>query len=266
MTNYRPISLINSFAKVFEKCLNKRLWHFLEKHKIISQNQFGFKKNTSTEHCIENFTSQILSSFDVNKKTLVTFLDLKRAFDTVSHPKLLSKLEDIGFRGIVLDLWKNYLSDRQQQVRISDVYSSAITLKCGIPQGTILGPVLFLVFINDMLNYDQCRILSYADDTVLIFESNSWLSVHGQAQRAIKDIKAWLDENKLCLNITKTKFMCFSPTRATAAQNLPPLKIYNTPEHIEQTRMIKYLGLYVDENMKWTAHVENLAEVKKINS
>nr|CAH7730708.1 unnamed protein product [Callosobruchus chinensis] len=265
MTNYRPISLLNNFAKIFEKCLNKRIWHFLDKHKIISQNQFGFRKNISTEHCIENFTSQILSSFDLNKKTLVTFLDLKKAFDTVSHPKLLSKLEDIGFRGNVLNLCNSYLSGRQQQVRISDIYSTAITLKCGIPQGTILGPILFLIFINDMLNYDQCKILSYADDTVLICESDSWLAVHGQAQKAINDIKAWLHENKLCLNISKTKFMCFSPTRASAAQNVQPLKINNITEEIEQTHIIKYLGLFVDENLKWTAHIENLAKrLKKL--
>lgn len=265
MTNFRPISLINSFGKIFEKCLNNRLWSFLNKNNIISKNQFGFQKNIGTEKPLQILISQVLQSFNKNKKTIAIFLDLQKAFDTVSHSKLLEKLNKIGIRGNVLKLFTNYLQDRSQQVRIGFDMSDIKILKTGVPQGTVLGPTLFLIFINSLLYYRRCNILAYADDTVLGCEGESWGEVWANAQLALNEVKTWLDVNHLRLNTSKTKFVAFSPTMTGFDQTMLPLKIVSVNEEVKQTKSIKYLGIFIDQHLKFTVHIDYVVKrLKKL--
>lgn len=255
-TNYRPISVINNFAKIFEKALKTRLEKFLNENKIISKNQYGFRNNFSTNDAIYKLTSIINSSLHNNKKCIAVFLDLAKAFDTVSHSKLLQKLENIGIRGTALDVLATYLTDRKQYVKVENKISDSEFIQTGIPQGTVLAPILFLIFINNFCNISNisAKLVSYADDTALIFEGSDWDEVKNKVSSEMKIIKHWLDQNLLSLNITKTKFINFSIQRSPN-HNISEINIQNTDYIIHNTRKIKYLGVILDENLKWQEHI-----------
>lgn len=260
MTNYRPISLINNVAKIFEKCLNYRLRSFLEKNKILSKNQYGFQKNLSTEDPLQLLTDTIITNFERSEKVIAIFLDLQKAFDTVSHSQLLDKLNKVGIRGNVHNLLKQYLSNRPQQVKIDNAFSTRKTIKTGVPQGTVLGPTLFLLFINDLLDKNfGCEIISYADDTALICSGETWTLARQKAAAAISKVKTWLDINSLKLNIAKTNFMTFSPTKTGMPQTMEPMLIdEETKSYIHNTTTIKYLGVIFDNHLKWEKHIKHL--------
>lgn len=263
MSNYRPISLISNISKIVEKCLKKRILEHLNKFKIISPLQFGFKTGVSTVDAIHCVTQSIHNSLNQNKKPLAIFLDLAKAFDTVSHKRLLEKLENYGLRGICGDIISDYLTCRTQRVKINSEYSDERTITYGIPQGTVLGPLLFQIYINDMLNLRTSgQIIAYADDTVLIFSDDTWDGVKTKAEMGLNKIKHWLDANLLTLNNSKTKFLTFSLT-AAGQSNIKKIKFHNCinpidcftcSDTIEGTASIKYLGLHIDQFMKWDTH------------
>jgi len=267
-TNYRPISVISNFCKLFEKCIKQRIVNFLEKHRLLYFNQFGFRNKKSTEDAVFTFVKHIHEHFQKSKKSLAIFLDLKKAFDTVSHEILFRKLEEIGIRGGPLNLFKNYLTNRKQITKIKDSYSNYGVIKTGVPQGTVLGPILFLIYINNIGNVIQnCSVVTYADDTVLLFDGDTWEEVHKRAEEGIGLMHKWLSTNLLSLNTSKTHFMTFS---ATAADQ-PATKILTIHSNnckklvpscncvcIKNTEKIKYLGVIIDKHLKWNNHVSYL--------
>ena len=256
--NYRPISLITTFAKIFEKCLKERLFDFLLKNKILHVNQFGFQRDISTNHAIFKVVDCIKSDLDKNRKCIGVFLDLARAFDTVPHKKLLKVLEQSGIRGTVLEVFRGYLEDRTQQVRIKNILSNHQKIHLGIPQGTVLGPLLFILYINSLLkNEIQGLIISYADDTVLIFSDVTWQCVKTKAEIGIGLVKDWLDYNELSLNVDKTKYIAFSLTDINRP-NFNSIQLPRTGLEIKEVNNIKYLGVIVDKNLKWSCHVNSL--------
>lgn len=257
--NYRPISLINNLAKIFEKCIKSRLSEFLEKGNLLSDNQYGFRQGRNTEQAIQKLTLNVIKNFNDNKKSIAIFLDLQKAFDTVSHLKLIEKLENIGIRGQQLNLFKNYLTNRQQSVKIDGEVSSAKIIETGVPQGTVLGPILFLIYLNEMfyLN-DDYEIISFADDTVLLCSGDNWEKAYEEADKIITSIKQWLDENLLSLNLKKTKYITFAPSRADLPTNAKAITITNCTEKITKVDNIKYLGVIVDQHMNWQEHVNCL--------
>lgn len=149
-TNYRPISLINNFAKIFEKCLKCKIVNLLEKHNILYEKQYGFINGRRTEDAMYDLINNINNNLQENKKSLAVFLDLSKAFDSVSHEILFERLKKIGIRNGPLDLFKNYLSNREQFVKIHETISDPQSIKTGVPQGTVLGSLLFLIYVNDM--------------------------------------------------------------------------------------------------------------------
>jgi len=272
-TNFRPISLINNFAKIFEKCLKKRLVGFLEQHNLIYSQQYGFRQGKSTEDAVFQLVSDLQSNFKLKKKSLGVFLDLKKAFDTVSHKELLNRLEELGVRDGPLQLFGNYLKGRKQKVRVNECYSNCQSIETGVPQGTVLGPILFLVYINNIGKLlDDCSVISYADDTVLLFSENTWENTYRRAEMGLSKIHNWLNDSLLSLNHEKTFFITFS---ATAADQ--PIKDSMTIHTvtcqnyqlcnchiIKRVNKLKYLGVMVDCNLRWDEHITYLAKKVRV--
>lgn len=273
VTNYRPISVLTTLSKIFEKLLNKRLENFLHKHNILAPNQFGFRKGVSTEDAVLELTTSIVKKLDSRLKTIGIFLDLSKAFDTVSVPLLLDEMERIGIRGTVLNIFKSYLTDRVQCVKIGSLSSNDTSLQnFGVPQGSVLGPTMFLIYINNLckLNIPFCNIFTYADDTALLIQGKNWDECYVNAERALGNVMKWLSNNLLTLNLEKTKYITFS----LSSTSQPDLSVeYSLKAHIcplvnrtsclcfslERTPFIKYLGVYLDCTLSWHKHIDILS-------
>lgn len=275
ITNYRPISLLPTMAKILEKLINIRLVNYMERNNILSNNQFGFRRNKSTVDAVEHLVTNVASNLDHKNKCVGVFLDLAKAFDTVSIPLLICKLEAIGIRGVPLDLFKNYLNNRTQAVKIGNNLSAKRNVGFGVPQGSVLGPTLFLIYVNNLCNIELpgSKVITFADDTVILFQQKTWSDVKSSAEIGLKKIIEWLDCNLLTLNLNKTKFITFSiknnlqPTDFSLkahSSNCSAASICGCPV-LSPSKSIKYLGVEIDENLNWKQHIHNLkSRIRKL--
>lgn len=269
--NYRPISLLPTLAKILEKVINTRLLNYLESHSLLSPNQFGFRHSKSTTDAIETLVSHVVQKLDNKKKCLGIFLDLAKAFDTVSIPILIHKLECLGVRGVPLQLLTDYLSKRSQVTRVGGVLSGGLGISYGVPQGSVLGPTLFLVYINELCNktLPNAKIITFADDTVVLFHGSTWDEVKMLAETGFSQILQWLNSNILTLNYSKTKYVTF-----TIRNNTQPINDLSIRAHtcndtlsptcdclvLSSTKSVKYLGVIVDRNLRWNEHIDMLSK------
>lgn len=257
--NYRPISILSVFSKIFETVIKKRLLKFFLKFNIISKNQFGFLEGKSTQDAVHALTSSIYDALDSGHRSLCIFVDLAKAFDTVNHKILLDKLERYGIRGNSLSILKSYLKNRSQYVNLGDINSKPGRIEHGVPQGTVLGPLLFVIYINDLLTINtKAEIFSYADDTAIFYKSNSWSNLKRLAEEDFQTINTWFIKNKLTLNYDKTKYISFSIYK----NNEPDwdrLQITNN-NVIPECDFIKYLGVTIDKHLKWNIHINNVTK------
>jgi hypothetical protein len=251
--NYRPISLISPFSKILEKCILTQLDTFFNKHSIITDKQFGFRKNVSTEMALSSIYENFINNFENDLITCAVFLDISKAFDSVDHTILLEKLEKYGVRGLPHKLLRSYLSDRCQYTVIDGQKSSLLPIRCGVPQGSVLGPFLFTVFINDLPNTTNMDATLFADDACFSIGHSQPDVMERVVNRELVGISEWFVENKLSLNTEKTNFMLIhrktQPADVTLLLNGTQLK---------KNDQIRYLGVTIDEKLTWKAHIRNL--------
>lgn len=256
-SNYRPISILPVFSKGIEKSFLNRLSSFSDRYNIISPAQYGFRKNKSTELALLDQKEFILDNFEKNNVILGIFLDFTKAFDYVNHDILLHKLHRYGFRGKAHSLISSYLCHRSQLVEIGEYVSTTKPVKSGVPQGSILGPFLFILYINEIVNIDEtAKYIIYADDTSLFFSGCSGSDLANRANKTLACISSWASNNNLKLNASKTKAVLFHPRRKISA--VAPIVINQTP--VEFVKCFKTLGVYFEETMSWNKHTDYLIQ------
>jgi hypothetical protein len=253
-SNYRPISLLNIFSKILEKCVYKQVYSFFAM-KILTKTQFGFREGSETLHCVLNFLRNM--DTDSPKHRAAVFVDLKKAFDTVSHKILLRKLELYGFDPISLQWFRNYLNERKQRVFVHGSTSKSLLIDCGVPQGSILGPLLFLIFINDLPDNTKFLTSLFADDTTFQSSADSIDELETKIQFSLDEAADWFDSNQLTLHPNKTRYILFHSKGKSLNISLKGVKltqVSNTSEELS----FKFLGVHIDESLSWSSHVTHV--------
>ena len=224
ITEYRPISIQTALSKVFERIVLNQLITFIEHNNIYKDTITGFRKGFSTANALTKFRDDILKCMNSNEVTLAVLIDFSKAFDTISHESFIKKLNNLGFGKDFITWVLSYLSDRKQYIQVDDKKSSICRTYFGVPQGSILGPVLFNLYVNDL--QDQItgcsKVLQYADDTTL-YVSSKPKSIDEKCvglNQSLADVKKWSEENNLSVNALKTKFITFSTSQLSKRHDL----------------------------------------------
>ena len=269
LENYRPVSMLPIFGKLFEKIIYSRLYSFLMTKNIICGQQFGFRKHHSTSHAINYSVNLILDGIQSQKHVLGIFIDLSKAFDTINHGILLEKLCRYGIRGNCLELLKDYLTSRNQLVKFNGEKSNLGTIEFGVPQGSVLGPLLFLIYINDIINCSKTsRFVLFADDTNIFISANNESEAYEIANKTLEDLQRYMLSNQLHINLSKCTYMHFRPDlnneeRQVSARTLPHTyhlkhKLFIRGVKIKKVDKVRFLGVIIDDKLKWDAHISHL--------
>ena len=255
-TNYRPISLLSNINKIIEKLMHERLYSFLEKHQCIYELQFGFRSKHSTGHALTDLTEAIRKALDEGSFAVGVFIDLQKAFDTVDHEILLSKLNHYGVRGTANEWFRSYLTNRRQFANVNGIDSSLRIMKHGLPQGSVLGPLLFLIYINDLYSsVKHSTARHFADDTCLLAIHKSLKRIKKMLNQDLKSLNLWLKANKISLNASKTEILIFRHRNKPLNYDL---KIKLDGKRLYPSKYVKYLGILIDSQLSWSYHVKSL--------
>ena len=253
--NYRPIALLSTLSKILEKLIKNRLNSFFHKNKIFYPNQYGFKEKHSVMHSLIDILTNAYDSINKKQYIALIFMDFRKAFDTVCHKILLDKLYHYGIRGPAHSLIKSYLFKRQQFVSVNNASSSYKTINIGVPQGSILGPLLFLIYINDLPNALLTKPRLFADDTCLFLENSTLTSLEYNCALEVSSLLDWCNANKIQINPQKSFILPISPKL-----NVPSLYI-NLPcknSKIKSIKECKYLGVIIDDKLNFKSHIRQL--------
>ncbi len=257
MVNYRPISLLPVISKVLEKIVYKRMYSFLMKKELLFESQYGFRNKHSTIDAILEFIGHIVKGFERNDYTLAIFIDLSKAFDTIRHDTLLAKLNNFGIRGSALKWFESYFSNRKMYVKYQNSKSEIRNIEYGTPQGSVLGPLVFLLLTTDLSScLKRCKSILYADDTTLYATHKNIKWLKDAIKQDIDILIDWFRANTLSLNLGKTSFMLFKPKKKKNDDINITLSVGGT--ELKQENVVKFLGMYLDEYLSWDMHVKNV--------
>ena len=262
VNNYRPISLLPVISKIIEKVIYNQTYNYFDQNKILYAHQYGFRKQHSTELAVLELVDRTIYTLDKDETPINIFLDLSKAFDTLNHTILLTKLHHYGIRDGSLNLFKSYLQNRKQYVVINNAKSETVDITTGVPQGSILGPLLFIIYINDLPNASNIfHSIMYADDTNLsaslqsIKSTNPNETVDTLINKELSKISEWLGLNKLSLNVKKSKYIVHKMTN----KKVDNLQLNVNGIAIEKVYDFNFLGLTLNENINWKNHIEKIA-------
>ena len=254
-SNYRPISILPILSKVLEKAMFKRVTNFISTNSIISNSQFGFTRGKSTQDAIINLTEFLYETLNRRDIAICTFLDFRKAFDVVNHSILLRKLYKYGIRGRVLELFSSYLQNRSQVVRINNTFSTPRTNNIGVPQGSLLGPLLFLLYINDLPEIsDLAHVTLFADDTTLAFRSNCFSNLFQICNEEIAKFSTWSHSNRLSINQDKSNYMLITTRHQPESRSSVQLD----GSSMQIINECKFLGVVIDSELKFNHHIEHI--------
>ena len=263
LENYRPVSTLAVFGKIFEKIIYSRLYSFFQSQNTLYENQYGFRKNHSTSHALNFSVNYVESCLKKKQHVLGIFIDLSKAFDTIPHQELLKKLENYGIRGNANNLIASYLSNRFQYVSVLDEDSEKLPVIYGVPQGSCLGPLLFIIYINDISRTtDLGKFVLFADDTNIFVADNCKKRVYEKANKILHLVQLYMKCNLLHINIKKCCYIHFKPSRTKVnpdyreEEEVNILTLNNTV--IKRVSEAKFLGVIIDEDLKWNAHIRAL--------
>ena len=260
ISNYRPISMLSVFSKIFEKLIHKALTDHLESHNILNDSQYGFRKKRSTLHALINAMENVCQSVDSKQHTLGIFVDFSKAFDVLNHSILLRKLSHYGIRGKILELLTSYLTERQQYVSYGGIESTILTTSTGVPQGSVLGPLLFIIFINDIVNISKmASFVLFADDLNLFVAHTCRATVYSLANSILKELYKYCISNKLIINFSKC---CFIEFGFKACKDSFHLGILNN--RFLKVERCKFLGIVINSTLNWNDQIDQvISQVSK---
>lgn len=254
VNNYRPVSLTSPFSKIFEYCFLYQLEIFLEKYKIISNTQFGFRPNMSTKDALDFVINEIVKHMENGQCPVGVFCDLSRAFDCVDHDLLLEKFEKIGIRGIPLKWSESFLRDRKQYVCVDNISSGSVIVNLGVPQGTVLGPIFFIIFFDTINNdisqcADKYRLPKFADDSVFVTSDTNTICLEIKVNNILANLSNWYSNNSLFLNSEKTNYIRFHHPQ-NKNKNLA-IDIRVNKDAIRSVESVNLLGIRIDQFLNW---------------
>ena len=255
LSNYRPISLLPTISKIFERILYNQLYEYFNSNNLLAEQQYGFRSNHSTEYAAVKFVDHISKEMESGNTPAALYIDLSKAFDTLSFDILLYKLSHYGIKDNAFKLLKSYLTDRKQFVVFNNQNSETTDITTGVPQGSILGPLFFSICINDLITVsDKLKFVMYADDTTIYFniEEFDQYNLQQDITKELENITLWLKRNKLSLNVQKTKLMVFHRKQ----KQIKELNIVINGITIERVESFNFLGLIIDEGLSWKKHTD----------
>lgn len=257
--NYRPISLLNCMSKIIEKLMHSRLYSFLKTCNLLYRYQFGFRAGYSTTLALIEILDNIHEYLDNGYSVFGIYLDLTKAFDTVNHDILIKKMDHYGVRGLAKQWFESYLKGRKQFVSINGSKSDIQNIKTGVPQGSVLGPLLFLIYVNDIPNAisdKEHQLVLFADDTNVFLKGKDLKLLKASAETTIRQLKSWFIANKLTLSLEKTQYNLFH----TKNKQIPPEcdSLDLADQRVMRVQEAKYLGVIMDEKLSWNGHVSKI--------
>ncbi len=259
--NYRPVSVLPCLSKVLERIVYNRAYDFLCKNNVLYNKQYGFRTNHSTYMAVLDFVNIVSKAIDNDMYTLGIFMDLSKAFDTIDHGILLQKLYHYGFRGISNEWFKNYLNNRKQFVVYNSAKSPTENVKCGVPQGSILGPLLFILYMNDICYTSHLlNMILFADDTTVFYSNKNISALCDTMNTELQEVSNWFKANKLSLNAKKTNLMFLGTRKQTSNIKDDKHSIYLDGCKLDRVHDAKFLGILIDENLTWKKQVDNICK------
>ena len=271
VNNYRPISLLVTISKLLEKVVYTRTYKFLCDTEQLYQSQYGFRSGYSCENAICELVGTIAKHKEQKETSIGVFVDLSKAFDTLNHSMLLSKIEKYGIRGLTLEWYRSYLNNRYMRVKCTSnttsqmTYSTYHKLDYGTPQGSCLGPLLFLIYINDLhQSIEYCNMILFADDTTLVHGHKSLKYLKWMIEEDLKRMTDWFNANLLTINLNKTECILFPLNNTNSKTEVVNLMIND--KQLKGSLCTKFLGTWIDNKLHWKTHTSNLLMKLKQNT